>query len=596
MKPIFSGDVVIKASSRLITFASNTHFGVASHLPKTMLLLITLVITRSLREFPVTDVPPPPPADTHPGLISWSDPRVPPPPGKGRLLPLVTAASAVLIAGVPVYRRAVSIRVQQLMNRLRATGLPARGSTHGTASKLPPAPRQSALPPPPPPPPLPPPPAAPAPVQAAPRAAQKNDALDDEAEKDEEQTRLEADAAAALAFTAEPPPPPQPQQSPSPSPSPAPPATAAPSKAASELAPAERPPAANEPTPPPPPHTPHTPVEAAAPPPAPLEVPPLRAFCSGLSALQRAMGPDGFPSAAKLLLRYCDNAGAEPFEPKFRRIKVSNAVYQKHLVGQPAAAACLAAVGFVEGRDAESDEPILIMGTADAELLLACAFAARRRLQMLSKWPAALHECLPAACEAFEHSAEGAKLLDALTEELAQPHVPQLLAHADNRERVMQQLTSGGAKATARLVKNLAELRQNLTATQAKQQQAGGGAAGGTGAAPSRVKRIRNNEQWYDTLMGTKGLVVVDFGATWCKACQQVKPQFEALSSAAAYKEVTFVSVDADECPVLVGDNRVDAFPTFKFFRNSAEEDLPVVGADIEEVRERLDELLAGAA
>jgi thioredoxin 1 len=110
------------------------------------------------------------------------------------------------------------------------------------------------------------------------------------------------------------------------------------------------------------------------------------------------------------------------------------------------------------------------------------------------------------------------------------------------------------------------------------------------------VKRIRNNEQWYDTLMGTKGLVVVDFGATWCKACQQVKPQFDALSSAPAYKEVTFVSVDADECPVLVGDNRVDAFPTFKFFRNSAEEDLPVVGADIEEVRERLDELLAGAA
>ena len=41
-----------------------------------------------------------------------------------------------------------------------------------------------------------------------------------------------------------------------------------------------------------------------------------------------------------------------------------------------------------------------------------------------------------------------------------------------------------------------------------------------------------------------------------------------------------------------MGDNRVDSFPTFKFFRNSAEEDLPVVGADITEVQSRIDALL----
>ena len=38
---------------------------------------------------------------------------------------------------------------------------------------------------------------------------------------------------------------------------------------------------------------------------------------------------------------------------------------------------------------------------------------------------------------------------------------------------------------------------------------------------------------------------------------------------------------------------RAQAFPTFKFFLNSAEEDLPIVGADIEEVRGKIDELLA---
>ena len=37
---------------------------------------------------------------------------------------------------------------------------------------------------------------------------------------------------------------------------------------------------------------------------------------------------------------------------------------------------------------------------------------------------------------------------------------------------------------------------------------------------------------------------------------------------------------------------RAQAFPTFKFFLNSAEEDLPIVGADIADVQAKLDELL----
>ena len=56
---------------------------------------------------------------------------------------------------------------------------------------------------------------------------------------------------------------------------------------------------------------------------------------------------------------------------------------------------------------------------------------------------------------------------------------------------------------------------------------------------------------------------------------------------------MTFLTIDADENPVVIGENVVSAFPTFKFFFNSAEEDLPIVGADIEDVRSKIDELLA---
>ena len=64
-------------------------------------------------------------------------------------------------------------------------------------------------------------------------------------------------------------------------------------------------------------------------------------------------------------------------------------------------------------------------------------------------------------------------------------------------------------------------------------------------------------------------------------------------STLEAYRDVTFLAVDADENPVIVGEAGVSAYPTFKFYRNTAEEDLPVVGADIAEVQAKLDELLA---
>ena len=203
--------------------------------------------------------------------------------------------------------------------------------------------------------------------------------------------------------------------------------------------------------------------------------------------------------------------------------------------------------------------------------------------------------CLPSACDALEE--HDAPLLSRLTEELSADHVPELLAHADNEARMVEQI-GAGADSVAHLIESLSELRQNLTA---QAGTSGGGkrkrvkkkgAAGGT----HRVHAVRDAEHWYDLLgRAGSGLVVADFGAEWCGACQQVKPFFEELSTTAGYEHVTFVSIDAERTPVLIGDNRVDSFPTFKFFRNSAEEDLPVVGADIDEVRQKIDELLRGA-
>jgi thiol-disulfide isomerase/thioredoxin len=108
----------------------------------------------------------------------------------------------------------------------------------------------------------------------------------------------------------------------------------------------------------------------------------------------------------------------------------------------------------------------------------------------------------------------------------------------------------------------------------------------------SRVHYLRNAEEWYDLLLEAPGLVVVKFGATWCGPCHMVKPYFEELSMQPEFADVTFVSIDADDfvesTPGDASPSSVKAFPTFKFFRNCAEDELPVEGADIAAVEQVL--------
>jgi len=110
------------------------------------------------------------------------------------------------------------------------------------------------------------------------------------------------------------------------------------------------------------------------------------------------------------------------------------------------------------------------------------------------------------------------------------------------------------------------------------------------------VVAVESAEAWYDLLMAPGGgLLVADFGAPWCGPCVAVKPLFAALSLKPEFAGVTFARLDAEMTPQLMGDHQVDSFPTFKFFRDAEEEDLPVVGGDIDGVEQRIRSLLAEA-
>jgi thioredoxin 1 len=87
----------------------------------------------------------------------------------------------------------------------------------------------------------------------------------------------------------------------------------------------------------------------------------------------------------------------------------------------------------------------------------------------------------------------------------------------------------------------------------------------------------------------SKGLVVIDFFATWCGPCKRIAPAFEELSK--RYTTVTFLKVDVDESAELVNQYSISAMPTFVFLKNDAVFNR-IEGADIRGIGQTLEEMM----
>lgn len=72
------------------------------------------------------------------------------------------------------------------------------------------------------------------------------------------------------------------------------------------------------------------------------------------------------------------------------------------------------------------------------------------------------------------------------------------------------------------------------------------------------VKKV--NEQEFDTEVRAADVAVVDFNATWCGPCRMLAPVLEAISEEMA-GQVSFYSVDVDECESLAREFRVMSVP-----------------------------------
>ncbi len=67
-------------------------------------------------------------------------------------------------------------------------------------------------------------------------------------------------------------------------------------------------------------------------------------------------------------------------------------------------------------------------------------------------------------------------------------------------------------------------------------------------------------------VLKTKGVVLVDFYATWCGPCKATGPIIEQLAE--EVKNVKFVKVDVDQNQELSSQYQVFSIPTFLVFKD----------------------------
>lgn len=92
---------------------------------------------------------------------------------------------------------------------------------------------------------------------------------------------------------------------------------------------------------------------------------------------------------------------------------------------------------------------------------------------------------------------------------------------------------------------------------------------------------------YFDQITTSDKLVIVDFTATWCGPCQQLKPLLQELEAAGRCK---LIMIDADEHPAILEQFRVNGIPHLLFIKEGQIRDVHRGSAS----RSQLDGILQG--
>ncbi|CAG5089525.1 Oidioi.mRNA.OKI2018_I69.PAR.g12268.t1.cds [Oikopleura dioica] len=79
------------------------------------------------------------------------------------------------------------------------------------------------------------------------------------------------------------------------------------------------------------------------------------------------------------------------------------------------------------------------------------------------------------------------------------------------------------------------------------------------------VRQLESKDEFV-ALKGESQLIVVDYFATWCGPCRMIAPWLAEQAKAFDGK-VIFAKVDVDELEDVAAEQKIQAMPTFEFFK-----------------------------
>ena len=81
---------------------------------------------------------------------------------------------------------------------------------------------------------------------------------------------------------------------------------------------------------------------------------------------------------------------------------------------------------------------------------------------------------------------------------------------------------------------------------------------------------IHATDENVESLIKSKGRVIVKFGAEWCRPCKSMMPIVKEVAEAAAGR-VSVIDVDTEESPDVTAKFRVKGLPTFVLMEGERE-------------------------
>lgn len=81
------------------------------------------------------------------------------------------------------------------------------------------------------------------------------------------------------------------------------------------------------------------------------------------------------------------------------------------------------------------------------------------------------------------------------------------------------------------------------------------------------MAKVINTSQFRGDIENGKGLVVVDFYATWCGPCKMLAPVFESLGEE-MQNQARFVKVDIDQSLEIAQQFNISTVPTMMIFKD----------------------------